>query len=679
MLDWGRELARDLGAAESREWLCTNGRGGFASGTIASVLTRRYHGLLIAALAPPLGRTLLVSKVEDVAEYEGQARALSANRWASGSVDPRGYCEIERFRLEGAIPVWTYALGEARLSKRIWMEQGANTTYVRYTLERARGPVALTVRALVNYRDDHGTTRGDGWRMGIESIPHGVRVVAFAGARPFVLLAPGSQAEPAHTWYEGFRLAREAERGLDSSEDHLHAATFRATLEPGGSWSLVCSAEASPALDGEAAWRRRRAWEAELDRRGRRAVPRSTPPWIPILIRAADQFLVRRPTGQDPDGVSVIAGYHWFGDWGRDTMVSLPGLTLATGRPEFARKILTTWAGFVDGGMLPNRFPDAGGVPEYDSVDAALWYVEAVRAYVAATGDQETLARLAPALEEIMGAYRRGTRYGIAEDPADGLVRAGAPGRALTWMDARVGDTPVTPRVGKAVEVNALWCNALAAMRAFAERLGRPVGPWEASLARTRTGFDRFWNEAAGYCFDVLDGPGGADASLRPNQILAVSLPASPLTPDRQRRVVEACARALLTSCGLRSLSPADPHYRGRYMGNPEVRDGAYHQGTVWAWLLGPFALAHFRVYGDRGAALGFLEPLAHTVGDYGLGSLAEIFDGDPPCEPRGCIAQAWSVAETLRAWLGLQPTEAPGRATRRGAATPRVPRPKGR
>ena len=655
MLDWGPELAQDLAASESREWLCTNGIGGFASGTIASVLTRRYHGLLVAALAPPLGRTLLVAKVEETAEYLGEARALSANRWASGAVEPRGDRAIERWRLEGTSPVWTYAVGGARLEKRIWMEQGANTTYVRYALERARGPLTLTLAVLVNYRDYHGATRGDGWRMRVEPVPHGVRVLAFDGASPVLLLALGAEATPAHTWYEGFRLAREEERGLESQEDHLHAATFRATLEPGAPWALVLSAEAAPTLDGEEARRRRLAHEEELGARWGRVVASPAPPWIGRLVLAADQFLVRRPVGEDPDGASVIAGYHWFGDWGRDTMVSLAGLTLATGRPELARRILTTYARLVDRGMLPNRFPDAGPAPEYTSVDAALWYVEAVRAYVEATGDQESLARLWPALEEIVRAYREGTRYGIAEDPDDGLVRGGEPGHPLTWMDARVGGVAVTLRAGKAVEINALWYNALSAMRGFAARLGRPVGPWQAHLARVGAGFGRFWNEAAGHCYDVLDAPGGPDASLRPNQVFAVSLPASPLAPDRQRGVVDACARHLLTPRGLRTLGPADPAYSGRYVGGPEARDSAYHQGTVWAWLLGPFALAHFRVYADRAAALALLEPLASHIGDYGLGSIAEIFDGDPPFAPRGCIAQAWSVGQTLRAWFELQ------------------------
>jgi predicted glycogen debranching enzyme len=304
--------------------------------------------------------------------------------------------------------------------------------------------------------------------------------------------------------------------------------------------------------------------------------------------------------------------------------------------------------------MLPNRFPDAGDAPEYNTVDATLWYVEAIRAYHAATDDDGVLKELWPVLEEIVRWHVGGTRHGIRVDPADGLLAAGEPGVQLTWMDAKVGDWVVTPRGGKAVEVNALWYNALAALAAFARRLGKPTGPWEEPAARARAGFTRFWNEPAGCCFDVVDGPDGNDDALRPNQILAVSLAASPLPADRQRRVVEACARHLLTSYGLRSLAPGHPRYQGRYGGDQRARDGAYHQGTVWAWLLGPFALAHFRVYRDAGAARGFLAPLAHHLADHGLGTIGEIFDGDAPFRPDGCIAQAWSVGETLRAWHEL-------------------------
>ena len=341
-------------------------------------------------------------------------------------------------------------------------------------------------------------------------------------------------------------------------------------------------------------------------------------------------------------------------------MIALPGLTLATGRPEAARKILTTFARFVDRGMLPNRFPDGGGAPEYNTADATLWYVEALRAYHASTGDDGLLKDLYPTLESILAWHRDGTRYGIRQDPADGLLAAGEPGVQLTWMDAKVGDWVVTPRIGKPVEINALWYNALVAMAGFARRLRRPADDLEAQASRVAAGFERFWNPHDGRCFDVLDGPDGHDTALRPNQIFAVSLPASPLSAERRRAVVDACARHLLISYGLRSLAPSDSHYVGRYGGDQRARDGAYHQGTAWSWLLGPFALAHFAAYGDAARAREFLVPLADHLEDHGLGSIAEIFDGDVPFAPHGCIAQAWSVAETLRAWQALGEPGAP-------------------
>jgi len=656
IIDWGRAVCGDLASAERREWLCTNGIGGFASGTVAGTLTRRYHGLLVAALKPPLGRTLVCPKVDETVEYEGLVLPLFANRWAGNAIDPHGYRTIERFTLEGTTPVWTYAVADALVEKRVWMEHGANTTYVRYRVLRARGRLAVTLKTFVNHRDYHGTTRGEGWRMDVAPVEHGLRVLAFDGARPLLLLAEGAKAEVAHTWYRDFDLTGERERGLAAIEDHLHAGTFSASLAPSETLTLVISTEPSPELDGELAWNRRAQHEAGLITGWKTVQPvaRKAPGWIEQLVLASDQFVARRPTPTDPDGMTIIAGYHWFGDWGRDTMISLPGLALATGRPEIARRILTTFARFVDRGMLPNRFPDAGEAPEYNTVDATLWYFEAIRAYHALTHDDGLVKELFPVLQEIVRFHREGTRYGIKEDATDGLLRSGEPGVQLTWMDARVGDWVVTPRSGKAVEINALWYNALLSMVGFAKRLGFPSKEWSELAARVKTGFGRFWNQPAGCCYDVIDSPDGDDDSVRPNQIYAVSLPESPLAPERQRQVVDACARHLLTSYGLRSLSPDHPRYQGRYGGDPARRDGAYHQGTVWAFLLGPYSLAHFRVYRDAEAARSFLLPLAHHLGDCGLGSIAEIFDGDEPFEPRGCIAQAWSVAETLRAWQQL-------------------------
>lgn len=669
MIDWGREIARDPGMADAREWLCANGLGGFASGTVSGILTRRYHGLLVAALAPPLGRTLLVARTEDRLIDGSAVYELSANRWADGTLAPRGFELIERFRLEGTVPVWTYACADLRLEKRIWMEHGANTTYVGYRLARGARAVGLEVRVLVDYRDYHAVTRGGDWWMAVAPVPGGIRVEAYEGARPFFLLAQGAEVQPVHDWYRGFRLAREEARGLEFDDDHLHAATFTVTLAPGADFTLVLSTEENAGVDGASALRRHTARERRLLTAWRRgSSARRAPAYARQLALAADQFIVAGTARSEPTRVgrieerrgsepatTLIAGYPWFGDWGRDTMIALPGLTLATGRPEVAREVLTTFARFVDGGMLPNRFAEDGETPAYNTVDAALWYVEAVRAYDTATRDEATLARLFPVLESIVRAYRAGTRYGIGEDPADHLIRAGAPGVQLTWMDAKVRDWVVTPRAGKAVEINALWYNALCAMRGFAARLGRGTDEWDALATATRAGFARFWNEAAGCCFDVIDTPdGGADAALRPNQILAVSLAESPLAPERQASVVDVCARQLLTSHGLRSLAPGEAGYHGRYVGNLLERDGAYHQGTAWAWLLGPFALAHFRVHGNREAALALLDPITHHLEDAGIGSVSEVFDGDAPHVPGGCPFQAWSVAEILRALTEL-------------------------
>lgn len=659
-ISFGPEICNDLVAAEQREWLVINGIGGFASGTVAGSATRRYHGLLFAALNPPAGRTLLAAGLDEVVTLDGQSYPLATHRWASGAVAPQGYLHIQNFRLDGVIPVWTFQIGAARIEKSIWMRDGENTTYIQYTLSEAASPVALELKALVNYRDFHAATHAGDWHMRVEAMQSGVCVTAFDGATPFYVKCMGAACEPQHIWYRDFLFPRESERGLDDHEDQLYAARFTVELKRGQSVTSVFSTEENANLDGPAARRQDIERQSKIlsaaDAVVQTSSDKATQSWVPQLVLAADQFLIKRPLPGQPAGRSIIAGYPWFGDWGRDTMIALPGLALVTSRAETAKQILLAFSRFVDGGMLPNNFPDAGGAPDYNTMDATLWYFEAARQYLAATQDLVTLKKLFPVLAKIVSAHVKGTRYNIHVDPEDGLLYGGGPGVQLTWMDAKVGDWVVTPRTGKPVEINALWINALEIMQRFANVVGTSTDVYAKLLQKAKLSFGKFWNAQRNCCFDVLDSPGiGNDSTMRPNQIFAVSLNAELLSAEQQKAVVDVCASQLLTPFGLRSLAPHEPGYTGVYAGGPRQRDAAYHQGTVWGWLLGPFALAHYRVYKDRAAARRLLERLATSIDFYGLGTLAEIFDGDAPHHPRGCIAQAWTVGELLRAWKELQ------------------------
>jgi predicted glycogen debranching enzyme len=659
-IELGRSICGDLPSAERREWLVTNGLGGFASGTVAGTLTRRYHGLLFAALKPPGGRTLLVAKFDEVAEYGGARYELATNRWEGGAIAPRGYAYIERFKLSGTSPVWTYAIAEALLEKRLWMEPGANTTYVRYAHLRGAEPLTLTLAILANFRDFNSLARAGQHEFNVVPIEHGVRVEAAGGAHPIFVTTERGAVTPSLVWYRDFQLTAETERGLDDREDHLCVATFRLELGPRESVTVTAGDRDPGPPDSEQAWQRRQAHEASLRRfwTGERREPAAAPAWLSRCVLAADQFVVARAeaageTRADGGGSArtVIAGYPWFGAWGRDTMIALRGLTLWTGRPAVAAGILSGFAEFVDGGMLPNDFPDGGEAPAYNTVDAALWFVEAVAAYVDATGDRPLLRTLFPKLVEIVDAYCAGTRYGIKRDARDGLISAGVPGVQLTWMDAKVGDWVVTPRIGKPIEISALWYNALERVAALAPLAEIDPAPYAKLAADAKAGFARYWNTELSYCYDVLDGPGGSDASLRPNALFAVALPFSPLDGSQQRAVVGLCARDLLASTGLRSLAPNDPKFIGTYGGPQRERDAAYHQGTSWLWLLGVFSSAYARAYGDVDGARAYLDTYADALLDGALGTLGEIADGAAPFTPRGALAQAWSVAEAIRAW----------------------------
>ncbi len=658
---FGREICGDYETAVKREWLITNGIGGYASGTIPNVLTRRYHGLLMAALQPPLGRTLLIAKLDEEVEYDGiypnsgRITPLHTNAWASGNIEPNGYAQLNQFHLEGTTPVWTFAIANALLEKRIWMQQGENTTYVNYKLTQATGPLTFEIKALVNYRNYHETTIVNEWQPEATAVSDGLQIRMFEDATPYYIRSQKAIFEVRNDWHEDFHLQCEEHRGqADIQEDHFYTAKITATLNKGESLTIVLSTEEEAGLDGEKALSERQTYERELiDKLG------GDDPIAQQLALAADQFIVHRQTKQQPNGRSILSGYHWFSDWGRDTMAALPGLTLATGRPQVAADIIRTYAQFVNQGMIPNRFPDEREWPEYNTVDASLWYIEAIRHYVDLTDDATLLKEIFPTLQKIIQWYTRGTRYNIHMDEEDGLLYAGEAGFQLTWMDAKIDYWVVTHRIGKPVEVNALWYNALHTMADFAKKLGENADDYSQLAEKVAVGYGRFWNEEFGYCYDVIDGPdgdpNGCDSRLRPNQLLAISLSNPLLTEQQQQYIVDACARHLLTPHGLRSLSPDDDEYVGSYSGDAKKRDGAYHQGTVWAWWIGPFVEAHLRVYNDRVQACSFLQPLCHHLSNYGIGTISEIFDGDPPFTPRGCIAQAWSVAELLRVWQLVQ------------------------
>jgi predicted glycogen debranching enzyme len=599
---------------------------------------------LIAALAPPTKRTLLVTKIDESVQYNQKLYHLASNRWLGATIEPQGYINIESFHLEGTIPVWTFICGDALLEKRIWMEPGENTTYTRYTYLRGNSPLTLNLTAFVNYRDFHGNTQSFNWQMAISPLEKGVRVIAYDYAVPFYLLISQGEVFPANIWYYRFDLAVERYRGLIDRENHLHAASFSATLKVGESVTIAASTRPDPNLDGQSSLESRYRYENSL-------INPQQPEWIQQLTLAADQFIVSRPLRDQPEGKTIIAGYPWFGDWGRDTMISLRGLTLTTGRSAIARQILLTFSRYLDRGLLPNLLPDGGEMPEYNAVDAILWYFEAIRSYFNQSQDFEFLRTIYPALTEVIAWFRLGTRYNIHLDD-DGLIYAGEAGVQLTWMDAKVDDLVITPRIGKPVEINALWFNALKIMVQFAHYLGMDATDYEKMRKMTLKGFSRFWDDSLGYCYDVLDTDKGNDASLRPNQLFAVSLSVEELLNSPQKRaIVDICALKLLTSRGLRSLDADHPDYRGVYSGDRLKRDSAYHQGTVWGWLLGAFIEAHLKVYRDPILAESFLTPMIDHLRDSCIGNLSEIFDGNAPFTPRGAFAQAWTVAEVLRVW----------------------------
>jgi len=652
MIQFKKEICTDLGSAVGREWLETNGLGGFASSTIVGLNTRRYHGLLVAALRPPVERFVLLSKLEETLFIDGQAFELSANRYP-GVVHPQGFRYLKQFRLD-PFPVFTYEVEGIEIEKSLFMLHGENATVVQYHLKKNNHPerpnsLSLEIRPLIAFRDYHSSTHENGTiNSGVREQPGQATVTPYNGLPALCFSHSATEVRKSGEWYRNFEYEAEQERGLDFHEDLFNPLILCFDLKQRRQAAIIASTQQH---DAERAMEYR---QSEITRR--RNLVASThleDPFAQDLVSAADQYIVSRG-----DQKTVIAGYHWFSDWGRDTMIALPGLTLPTGKYDVAKSILRTFARHVDQGMLPNRFPDAGETPEYNTVDATLWFFEAARAYLAYSGDLEFVRNeLYPVFTDIINWHVRGTRFGI-KGGTSGLLSSGEQGVQLTWMDAKVGDWVVTPRRGKPVEIQSLWYNALCIMENLAQQFGDdPAVKRYRNMATVASwSFNRlFWNEKTGCLYDVTNGA-PPDSSIRPNQIFAVSLPYSMLSPERAQRVVERVQEHLLTPFGLRSLSPNDPQYRGHYTGGARERDGAYHQGTVWPWLMGPFITAYMKVnqYSEaaRTQAAAWVEPLKNHLQDAGLGHISEIFEGDAPHRPCGCIAQAWSVAEVLRAYV---------------------------
>lgn len=662
---------RDLSELLASEYLVPNGLAGYTMGTPAKARTRQYHGFLIAALAPPVVRALLVAQVDIAAQVGGDSFALATHLYGNGTVEPDGYLRATAFALVEGLPRWTYMLGAGRtLTETHWLIHGQNTAVLRATYDAPADapPAALRLTPLCTHRDHHQRTRaGDPhWRWRVAQQDATVSVTAFDGVSPYFLAAYGADGTagafmPDGTWYYNFQLPAEEARGFGGGEDAYQVGHFAVTLQPGESALFVAAA-----TRGEAAWANiSGALEREMARRrlvmtGLGATPADD---VTAQLRiAADSFLVRRGFAAEAR-TTVVAGYPWFTDWGRDAMIALPGLCLTTGRESDAAGILRTFAASVSEGMLPNRFPDSGETAEYNTIDATLWYFRAIELYLDATGDRSLLADLWPTLVEIIAWHRRGTRYAIHVDLSDGLLYGGEPGVQLTWMDAIVGGWVVTPRIGKPVEINGLWLHALRLMAAWAPGQGADAAPYTTAADAAASGFvRRFWDAERGYLRDVVDTPDGDDASLRPNQCIALMLPTCPLPEANARAALAVVTARLLTPYGMRTLAPTDAQYIGRFKGGPVERDGAYHQGTVWPWLLGPYIDAFLRLGGTRTQARAILGPLVDTLRMAGIGSISEVFDGDAPHAPSGCPMQAWSVAELLRIWLATGVDDLPGK-----------------
>jgi len=645
-------LLNNFSEASRLEWIETNGLGGWAGGSLSGCNTRRYHGLLMAAIVPPTDRMLLLSKLDETILMGDRRFELGTNDYGD-AISPQGFQYLQSFKRD-FFPEWIYEVPGMRLRKTVTMVYGENTTLIRYEVLEAERAFTMQFLPLIAARGYHELQHAYNNIFWETEFKQGLfHNQPFQGAPDIFISIPGSSFRPLNRWYYKFNYAQERYRGLDYEEDLFNHGIFSVDLNRGDLLHIQISTEDPTGKNAAGLF--------EQERNRKMALLQGVPgDLLRQLVLAADQFIVNRNIeegGQQGSSLAlktIIAGYHWFTDWGRDTMISLPGLCLQTGRHEDAKKILAVFAKSVSMGMLPNRFIDHNEPPEYNNADGTLWFFNAVYAYWQVTGDRVfILEEILPVLKNIMDWHFKGTRFNIHVD-IDGLLYAGAPGQQLTWMDARVGSWVITPRMGKPVEIEALWFNAL---KIFENLLGLngetdAAGHILEKAEQAKKSFiEKFWNSEGNCLIDNIDENGNGDQSLRPNQIFALCLPFPLIEGEKTKAILDIIRTKLLTPTGLRSLSPDDPKYKGNYGGNPLKRDSAYHQGTVWSWLLGPYLEAGMKFSGEkfRPEAMAILEGFSNHINEGCIGSISEIFDGDAPYLPRGCVAQAWSVAEMLR------------------------------
>lgn len=641
MISFKAEQLKQYDFASNLEWLETNGVGGYSSGSVAGANTRRYHGILVAATRPPVGRMVVLSKLEETIVSKEKRFELSSNQYP-GAIHPKGFQYLKSFERD-IFPEFLYEAGDIELKKTIAGIHGENTVAIIYEVVKAKGKFTLELMPLASCKDYHSEARANDSIYKNYLFDDGVFQTMNYEACPEVFISvPGSSFVESKSWYYNYEHTIEQFRGLDYTEDLFTHGHFEVDLKQGDKLGIIVSIDETRGRDAIA------LVEKEKLRREALMKPFGYHKDLCRLALAADQFIVKRG-----DLNTIIAGYPWFADWGRDTMISLPGLCLTTGRYDDLKNIIRAFANSVSEGMLPNRFPDHGETPEYNTIDATLWFFVAIYKYYLVSKDKSFIMEITPVLNDIIGWHYKGTRYNIRVDESDGLLSGGQDGVQLTWMDAKVGHWVVTPRRGKPVEINALWYNALNILSFFSAECGDEVGSkrWKEKADQVGVTFnEKFWNELRGCLYDYIDGD-DKNADLRPNQVYAISLPFPLLTKQRATKVLKVVTDQLYTAYGLRSLERSHPDYRYQCSGDIHQRDGAYHQGTVWGYLIGPYVDAMIFVKGDKGKrdAVKVIEDMLKTLDDACVGSISEIFDAEEPHTPRGCFAQAWSVAETLR------------------------------